>query len=86
MILVHVDQVRSTNNVVESSKSPVITGFFHAPNTSEYALDTFLDTFSQVFLKVKNYDIIDMGVDNMEKLYFEIPSIERKNEAIEYIN
>ena len=22
----------------------------------------------------------------MEKLYFEIPSIERKNEAIEYIN
>ena len=38
-----------------------------------------LDTFSQVFFKVKNYDIIDIGVDNMEKLYFEIPSIERKN-------
>ncbi len=34
-----------TNNVVESSKSPVITGFFHAPNTSEYTLDTFLNTF-----------------------------------------
>ena len=40
MIHVHVEVVRNTNNVVESSKSPVITGFFHAPNTSEYALDT----------------------------------------------
>ena len=70
MIHVHVVAGKSTNNVVESNKSPVITGFFHAPNTSEYALDTFLDTFSQVFLKVKNYDIIDIGVDNMEKLYF----------------
>jgi len=41
----HVVAGKSTNNVVESSKSPVITGFFHAPKTSEYTLDTFLDTF-----------------------------------------
>ena len=41
----HVVAGKSTNNVVESNKSPVITGFFHAPNTSEYTLDTFLDTF-----------------------------------------
>ena len=41
----HVAVVKNINNVVESSKSPVITGFFHAPNTSEYTLDTFLDTF-----------------------------------------
>jgi len=41
----HVDRGKSTNNVVESSKSPVITGFFHVPKTSEYTLDTFLDTF-----------------------------------------
>ena len=41
----HVAQGKSINNVVESNKSPVITGFFHAPNTSEYTLDTFLDTF-----------------------------------------
>ena len=39
----HVAQGKSTNNVVESSKSPVITGFFHAPNTSEYALDIFFN-------------------------------------------
>ena len=42
---IHVAVVKSTNNVVESSKSPVITGFFAAPKTSEYTLDTFLDTF-----------------------------------------
>lgn len=36
---------KNTNNVMESSKSPVITGFFNAPNTSEYTLDTFLNTF-----------------------------------------
>ena len=41
----HVVAGKSTNNVVESSKSPVITGFFRVPNTSEYTLDTFLDTF-----------------------------------------
>ena len=45
MNLVHVVVGKSTNNVVESSKSQVITGFFHAPNTSKYTLDTFLDTF-----------------------------------------
>lgn len=44
----HVGVGKSTNNVVESSKSPVIMGFFHAPNTSEYALDTFLGTFCRV--------------------------------------
>ena len=48
MNLVHVVAGKSTNNVVESSKSPVITGFFHAPKTSEYTLDTFLDTSSRV--------------------------------------
>ena len=37
----HVVAGKSTNNVVESSKSPVITGFFRVPNTSEYTLDTF---------------------------------------------
>jgi len=41
----HVVAGKNTNNVMESNKSPVITGFFHAPNTSEYTLDTFLDTF-----------------------------------------
>ena len=40
----HVVAGKSTNNVVESSKSPIITGFFRAPKTSEYTLDTFLDT------------------------------------------
>ena len=48
MIHVHVEVGKSTNSVVESSKSPVIMGFFHAPNTSEYTLDTFLDTFRRV--------------------------------------
>ena len=41
----HVVAGKSTNNVVESSKSPVVTGFFRTPKTSEYTLDTFLDTF-----------------------------------------
>lgn len=45
MIYALVAVVKNISNVVESSKSPVITGFFHAPNTSENALDTFLDTF-----------------------------------------
>ncbi len=31
------------------------------------------------------YGIIDIGVDDMEKFYFEIPSMKRKKEAIEYI-
>ena len=45
MILALAAVVRNTNNVVESNKSPVITGFFHAPNTSEYALDTASDEY-----------------------------------------
>lgn len=45
MILARVAQDANINNVMESNKSPVITGFFHAPNTLEYTLDTFLDTF-----------------------------------------
>jgi len=48
MNLVHVAAGKNINNVMESSKSPVITGFFHIPNTSEYTLDTFLDTFPRV--------------------------------------
>ena len=48
MTLAHVVAGKNTNNVMESNKSPVITGFFHAPNTSEYTLDTFLDTFRWV--------------------------------------
>jgi hypothetical protein len=35
-----VEVARNISNVVESSKSPVIMGFFHAKT-----LDTFLDTF-----------------------------------------
>lgn len=49
MILVLVAQVRNTNNVVEDRLKPVNTGFFNAPKTSEYNLDTFLDTFRWVF-------------------------------------
>ncbi len=45
MTYAHVEVARSIRTVVESSKSPVITGFFRAPKTSEYTLDTFLDTF-----------------------------------------
>mgnify|MGYP005960716439 CR=1 FL=1 len=41
MIHVLVVAGKSTNNVVESSKSPVITGFFRTPKTSEYTLDPF---------------------------------------------
>jgi len=36
----HVAVVKNISNVVESSKNPVITGFFYAPDTSEYTLDT----------------------------------------------
>ena len=45
----HVAQGKNINNVVESSKSPVITGFFHAPNTSEYALDTLFSGKFAIF-------------------------------------
>ena len=45
----HVVAGKSTNNVVESSKSPVITGFFYAPNTSEYALDTLFKSKIAIF-------------------------------------
>ena len=41
----HVVVVKNINNVVEDSTKPVNTGFFNATNTSEYTLDTFLDTF-----------------------------------------
>jgi len=63
---VHVEVVKNTNNVVESSKSPVITGFFRAPNTSEYTLDTFLDTFRWVS---KRYLDTQKWGKNTKKLY-----------------
>jgi hypothetical protein len=42
---------KSTNNVVESSKSPVIMGFFHVPKTSEYTLDTLFESKFAIFLQ-----------------------------------
>ena len=40
-----VDPGKNIKIAVEDSTKPVNTGFFNATNTSEYTLDTFLDTF-----------------------------------------
>ena len=44
-----------------------------------------LDTFPQVFLKDNKNDIINTGCERMENFYFELPTIERKQEALEYL-
>lgn len=45
----HVAVVKNINNVMESSISLVITGFFHATRTSEYALDTLFKSKFAIF-------------------------------------
>ena len=36
--------------------------------------------------QLRKYDIISIGSDYMEKFYLEVPSIERKEEALDYLN